>query len=109
MMAAAAARRSETYGILEFDSVIRTIGPCCQESLREDFPIPGPPASVIHCPQPWSEAVMGVNEQSRIGYFGDMRREQAGAILLERVVATGSVGFGQGGGEPAGERVCPSA
>ena len=32
---------------------------------------------------------MIAEEQFRIGYFGDVRREQAGAIF-ERVVATGS-------------------
>jgi DDE family transposase len=41
-------------------------------------------------------------EPRRIGYFGDMRRERAGATLFERVVAAGSlvlreVGSGRGG------------
>ena len=34
---------------------------------------------------------MAAEEALRIGYFGDMRREQAGANLFERVVATGSL------------------
>jgi Transposase DDE domain len=38
-----------------------------------------------------------------IGYFGDMRREQAGAILLERVIATGSLVLRKVGGDRAGE------
>jgi hypothetical protein len=38
-------------------------------------------------------------ERIRIGYFGDVRREQAGAILLERVVATGSLVVHKIGGE----------
>jgi Transposase DDE domain len=42
-------------------------------------------------------------EQLRIGYFGDVRREQAGAILLERVVATGSLVVRKVGGDRAGE------
>lgn len=42
-------------------------------------------------------------EQLHIGYFGDVRREQAGAILLERVVATGSLVVRKVGGDRAGE------
>ena len=42
-------------------------------------------------------------EQLHIGYFGDVRREQTGAILLERVVATGSLVLRQVGGDRAGE------
>jgi hypothetical protein len=46
---------------------------------------------------------MIAEEERRIGYFGDVRREQAGAILLERVVATGSLVLRQVGGDRAGE------
>jgi Transposase DDE domain len=42
-------------------------------------------------------------EQLRVGYFGDVRREQAGAMLLERVVATGSLVVRKVGGDRAGE------
>jgi Transposase DDE domain len=91
------------YGIREFDSVIGTGGAACQESLREDFPFPVGLAAVIHCPRPWLEAAMIAEEQLRIGYFGDVRREQAGTILLERVVATGSLVVRKIGGDRAGE------
>jgi Transposase DDE domain len=46
---------------------------------------------------------MSAEGQRGIGYFGDVRREQAGAILLERVVATGSLVLRQVGGDRAGE------
>ncbi len=46
---------------------------------------------------------MIAEEQLRIGYFGDVRREQAGAILLERVAATGSLVLRKVGGDRAGE------
>jgi hypothetical protein len=46
---------------------------------------------------------MIAEEQLHIGYFGDVRREQAGADLLERVVATGSLVLRQVGGDRAGE------
>jgi len=42
-------------------------------------------------------------EPDRIGYFGDVRRAQAGAILLERVVASGSLVLRKLGGDRAGE------
>jgi hypothetical protein len=42
-------------------------------------------------------------ERIRIGYFGDVRRDQAGAILLERVVATGSLVVHKIGGVRTGE------
>src|SRR6266853_1440544 len=42
-------------------------------------------------------------ERLRIGYFGDMRRERAGASLFERVVATGSLVLREAGGGRAGE------
>jgi hypothetical protein len=40
---------------------------------------------------------------SRIGFFGDVRREHAGAVLFERVVATGSLVLRKIGGDRAGE------
>jgi len=46
---------------------------------------------------------MIAEEQFRIGYFGDMRREQAGATLLERVITTGSLVLRKIGGDRAGE------
>jgi hypothetical protein len=46
---------------------------------------------------------MVAKEQFHIGYFGDVRREQAGAVLLERVVATGSLVVRKVGGDRAGE------
>jgi hypothetical protein len=46
---------------------------------------------------------MSAEGQRGIGYFGDVRREQAGAILFERVVATGSLVLRQVGGDRAGE------
>jgi hypothetical protein len=46
---------------------------------------------------------MIADEQYRIGYFGDVRRAQAGAILLERVIATGSLVLREVGGDRAGE------
>jgi hypothetical protein len=39
----------------------------------------------------------------RIGCFGDVRREAAGAVLFERVVATGSLVLRQVGGDRKGE------
>src|SRR4030095_470507 len=91
------------YGVREFDSVIRTDGACCQGSWREDFPISRLLAAVIHCLRPMLEAAMIAEEPFCIGYFGDMRREQAGAILLERVIATGSLVLRKVGGDRAGE------
>ena len=46
---------------------------------------------------------MIAEERLHIGYFGDVRREQTGAILLERVVASGSLVLRQVGGDRAGE------
>ena len=46
---------------------------------------------------------MTQDEGFRIGYFGDVRREQAGAALFERVVETGSLVLRQVGGDRAGE------
>src|ERR1700682_2772900 len=75
----------------------------CQESLREDF-TRGGPAAVIQCR--WSdrqEGAMGRDEGFRIGSFGDVRREAAGATLFERVVSTGSLVLHEVGGDRAGE------
>src|SRR3981189_2182679 len=87
------------YGSREFDSVISAAVACCQESVREDFPIPARLAVVIHWPRRWLEAAMMAQEPVGVGYFGDVRREQAGAILLERVVATGSLVLRKVGGD----------
>jgi Transposase DDE domain len=46
---------------------------------------------------------MIAEERLGIGYFGDMRRERAGASLFERVVATGSLVLREIGGSRAGE------
>jgi Transposase DDE domain len=46
---------------------------------------------------------MMAQEPVGVGYFGDVRREQAGAILLERVIATGSLVLRKVGGDRAGE------
>jgi hypothetical protein len=43
------------------------------------------------------------DEGFRIGFFGDVRREQAGAALFEKVVETGSLVLRQVGGGRAGE------
>jgi Transposase DDE domain len=46
---------------------------------------------------------MACDEGFRIGYFGDLRRERAGAALFERVMETGSVVLRQVGGDRPGE------
>ena len=46
---------------------------------------------------------MGGDNEFRIGFFGDLRRERAGATLFERVVETGSLVLRQVGGDRAGE------
>lgn len=46
---------------------------------------------------------MSHDEGFRIGFFGDVRREGAGATLFERVVATGSLVLREVGGDRAGE------
>ena len=43
------------------------------------------------------------DEGFRIGFFRDVRREEAGATLFERVVATGSLVLREVGGDRAGE------
>ena len=48
-------------------------------------------------------AGMGGDNEFRIGFFGDVRRERAGATLFERVVETGSLVLRQVGGDRAGE------
>jgi Transposase DDE domain len=47
--------------------------------------------------------MMIAQERVGVGYFGDVRRERAGAMLLERVVATGSLVLRRAGGDRAGE------
>jgi len=46
---------------------------------------------------------MSADTEFRIGFFGDVRREQAGATLFEQVVATGSLVLRKVGGNRAGE------
>jgi len=88
-------------------SLIRVIGTFrapCQESWREDFAIPEGFAAVIHCRRSNErEAAMSRDEGFHIGFFGDVRREEAGATLFERVVATGSLVLHEIGGDRAGE------
>lgn len=61
--------------------------------------------AVIHSPPGQTAgAVMARDEKGfRIGSFGDVRRELAGATLFERVVETGSLVLRQVGGNRAGE------
>jgi len=49
------------------------------------------------------EAVMDCDAGFRIGFFGDVRRQEAGAALFERVVTTGSLVVRKVGGDRAGE------
>jgi len=59
---------------------------------------------MIHCRRDNSQGtMMGCDEGFRIGYFGDVRRERAGAALFERVVETGSLVLRQVGGDRPGE------
>ena len=46
---------------------------------------------------------MNGKEQVRIGCFGDVRREQAGATMFDRIVTTGSLVLREVGGDRAGE------
>src|SRR5713226_417636 len=88
-------------------SLIRVIGTFrapCQESWREDFAIPEGFAAVIHCRRSNErEAAMSRDDGFHIGFFGDVRRQEAGATLFERVVATGSLVLHEVGGDRAGE------
>src|SRR2546428_5477999 len=84
--------------------VIDTFRSPCQESLREDFSIPEGFAAVIHCRRGNErEAAMSRDDGFHIGFFGDVRRQEAGATLFERVVATGSLVLHEVGGDRAGE------
>lgn len=59
---------------------------------------------MIHCHgSNGQEAVMAYDQRLGIGYFGDRRREAAGATLFERVVAIGSLVVSQVGGDRARE------
>jgi hypothetical protein len=49
------------------------------------------------------EATMDHEAGFRIGYFGDVRRERAGAAFFERVLTTGSLVISEVGGGRAGE------
>ena len=46
---------------------------------------------------------MSRDDGFHIGFFGDVRRQEAGATLFERVVATGSLVLHEVGGDRAGE------
>src|SRR3977135_4053739 len=46
---------------------------------------------------------MRCDEGFHIGYFGDVRRQRAGAALCRRVVETGSLGLGHLGSDRRGE------
>ena len=84
--------------------VIDSFRALCQESLLDDFSIPGGIATVIHCRRSNGQgAAMGRDENFRIGFFGDVRREEAGTILFERMVAAGSSVVREVGGDRAGE------
>jgi hypothetical protein len=72
--------------------------------LAGNFSIPAGFAAVIHCRRcDIREAAMDNDEGFCIGYFGDVRRAEAGAALFERVVASGSLVLHQVGGDRAGE------
>jgi hypothetical protein len=76
----------------------------CQESWLQNFRIPEGPATVIHSGRDNGQGVaMGCDDGFHLGYFGDMRRERAGAALFERVVETGSLVLRQVGGDRPGE------
>ncbi len=84
--------------------VIDTFRSPCQESWREDFSIPEGFTAVIHCRRGNErEAAMSRDDGFHIGFFGDVRRQEAGATLFERVVATGSLVLHEVGGDRAGE------
>jgi Transposase DDE domain len=55
------------------------------------------------CPGYGREAPINSEADFRIGCFGDVRREAVGAVLFERVVATGSLVLRQVGGDRKGE------
>ena len=59
---------------------------------------------MIHCRlDNDQETVMRCDEGFVLGYFGDVRRERAGAALFERVVETGSMVLRHAGGDRSGE------
>src|SRR6266852_5606155 len=89
--------------VMSLIRVIDTFRSPCQESWREDFTIPEGFAAVIHCRRSNErEAAMSRDEGFHIGFFGDVRREEAGATLFERVVVTGSLVLHEVGGDRAG-------
>jgi hypothetical protein len=95
---------SPAYGITEFDSGHRHFLRPSSRVRRKDFSFPGGFAAVIHCPPGQIAGAVMVRDEKgfRIGFFGDVRREEAGA-LFERVVETGSLVLRQVGGNRAGE------
>jgi hypothetical protein len=59
---------------------------------------------VIHYrPTCGQEAMMGGDRGFRIGFFGDVRREEIGTAVFERVLETGSLVVRRLGGDRAGE------
>ena len=49
------------------------------------------------------DAALDGLEGFRIGCFGDLRRERAGALFFQQVVTSGSIVLRQVGGDRAGE------
>jgi Transposase DDE domain len=75
-----------------------------QEALPRDFAIPFGIDFVIQCrPSLAKGVVMSGDNESHIGFFGDARRQRAGAALFERVVETGSLVLSKVGGGRPGE------
>src|SRR6267378_644167 len=60
-------------------------------------------AVVIPCRDGSREMMMGCDEGFHIGYFGDARRQRAGATLCERVVETGTLVLRRAGRDRRGE------
>src|SRR6266481_3313221 len=60
-------------------------------------------AGVIPCRDGSREMMMGCDEGFHIGYFGDVRRQRAGAALCERVVETGTLVLRHVGSDRRGE------
>jgi hypothetical protein len=92
------------YGIRGFDSVIGTVWIHCQESGREIFAIPAGYLPVIPYRHGggWEAAMDNVGERG-IGSFGDVRREQKGMDVFDRVVETNSLVIREIGKDRAGE------
>jgi Transposase DDE domain len=83
---------------------METICAARQESYGKISGIPHRFAVVILCVRDnLQEAAMESDSEFRIGAFGDIRREAAGATFFERVVTTGSLVVREVGGDRAGE------